>query len=250
MRIRTTLLAVVALLSGGVAACSHPSLVDRTSATAPGARDLAQLGAAGDLRRQHLLAYGFRNGGRVGGIDFPKRPDLAVAWLKRAAEQGDRDALFWLALATYAGKDVPRSASGGFKLMRRAAELGDPRAQISVSISFRVGAGTAKDPARAERWFQAAVASSAELWRRLQAARVFVLHKQPLPATARLWYFAGFAICTRQLPFDSETNKRLLSAAARSGDPAAKRDLRVGAYLYGRNRYSPFCGHWIARVHS
>lgn len=231
-----------------VAACASSDLGERTGVVLSGANLVTKSALAGDLRQQHLLAYGFRNGGLVRGIDFPKRPDLAVAWLKRAAEQGDRDALFWLALTTYAGKDMPRSATRGFDLMRRAAELGDARAQMSVSISYRIGAGVARDPARAERWFKAAVASSAELWRRLQARRLFILNKPPLPDSARLWYLAGFAICTRQLPFDSPTNERLLSAAARSGDPEAKRALVEGAYLHGRDRHSSFCRRRSIRV--
>ncbi len=236
------------LLTVLAVACAPASLTDRTGLAAPAALDAARRAAGGDLRQQHLLAYGFRNGGLVRGIDFPKRPDLAVAWLKRAAEQGDRDALFWLALATYSGKGVARSATRGFDLMRRAAELGDARAQISVSISYRIGAGVARDPAHAERWFQAAVASSAALWRRLQARRLFVLDKPPLPDSARLWYLAGVAICTRQLPSDGPTNERLLSAAARSGDPEAKRALVEGAYLHGRDRRSSFCHRRSIRV--
>jgi TPR repeat protein len=81
-------------------------------------------------------------------------PAAAQNWLMQAATAGNAPAMLDLSALLYRLGD----RTGGAMWLRRAAESGLPRAEALWGEDLRVGAGTAPDEAAAVAWFQKAAA--------------------------------------------------------------------------------------------
>jgi TPR repeat protein len=88
-----------------------------------------------------------------------EQPEKARAWWTRAAEKGDMESQYNLAMALWndpgPGKDTARS----FHYLHRAAAQGLTAAQTRLGILYATGDGVAIDPIEAHKWF--AIASLA-----------------------------------------------------------------------------------------
>ena len=63
----------------------------------------------------------------------------AVAWYRRAADRGDRDAMFALAMMHMMGRPGPVNRDEGAKLMAAAARLKHPIASYNLAMLYLEG---------------------------------------------------------------------------------------------------------------
>ncbi|EPE94409.1 tetratricopeptide repeat protein [Rhizobium grahamii] len=90
------------------------------------------------------------------GAGVEKNPQIAHAWLEKAAAAGNAGSLLALADEALAQRtDAGNAASVGF--LRQAAEQGDVEAMMRISLSYRDGKGTQKDGDAAEAWHRRAM---------------------------------------------------------------------------------------------
>ena len=76
----------------------------------------------------------------------------AVAWYRRAAEQGDARAQYNLGGMYREGRGVPPDAAGAVAWYRRAAEQGHVRAQYNLGGMYAEGLGVPPDAVEAFMW--------------------------------------------------------------------------------------------------
>ena len=62
------------------------------------------------------------------GVGILKKPELAVYWFQRAADQNYPGGMYQLALSKLAGLGTPEDEKGGMALMQKAAQAGSIRA--------------------------------------------------------------------------------------------------------------------------
>ena len=81
---------------------------------------------------------------------------LAIAWLRKSAEQALPQAQYNLGLLYENGAGVPRSQTDATAWFRRAAEQGHTDAQVSLATQYMLGRGAPKDLAQAAIWYERA----------------------------------------------------------------------------------------------
>jgi uncharacterized protein len=86
------------------------------------------------------------------GID----PADAVKWYRKAAEQGDAVAQYYLGLMYLNGKGVPEDDAEAVKWFRKAAEQGNAKAQYYLGFMYANGTGVPEDDAEAVKWYRKA----------------------------------------------------------------------------------------------
>jgi TPR repeat protein len=89
----------------------------------------------------------------MNGDGVPRNPARGVALLRPAAEAGDRDAQFMLALAYRSGQGVAASDAEAARWLDRAARQGHVQAQYLLGLAYLRGRGVAADPKTAVSWF-------------------------------------------------------------------------------------------------
>jgi len=85
--------------------------------------------------------------------------DGAVAWLERAAEDGDPAVLNQLADFYEAGEVLPQNSALALENYRRAAEGGAPAAQLAMARRYATGNGVPQDYVAAHVWANLAAAA-------------------------------------------------------------------------------------------
>ena len=80
----------------------------------------------------------------------------AVLYFRIAAQQGDANAQFNLALCYSQGQGVEQDQSEAARWYRKAAEQGDAKAQYNLARCYEHGKGVEQDQAEAIRWYRAA----------------------------------------------------------------------------------------------
>lgn len=101
--------------------------------------------------RQGMFALGIAH---LNGAGVPKDRKLAQAWFEKAAAQKHAGALYNLGVIAIDAdiQDFPRAA----KLFRQAADLGDIDAAYGLAVLFREGTGVARDRAESVKWLKRA----------------------------------------------------------------------------------------------
>jgi len=89
--------------------------------------------------------------------------DQSVHYLRLAAQAGDPEAQYNLAMMFQTGKGVGRNAQEAFNYLVQAAEQGLARAQSRLALAYGAGDGVANDPIEAHKWLLAAHAANDEL---------------------------------------------------------------------------------------
>ena len=139
---------------------------------------------AGDLTSQMMLAWMYAHKSIIGLQDV----DVALSWMKRAAEQDhppaiyqvgvlyawhgrDQEAFPWykraaqknwepaifsLGIAYAYGNGTPQDAKRGFEIIGTLANAGNVGAQIALGHLFLKGVGTEENPQLARRWYKMA----------------------------------------------------------------------------------------------
>ena len=80
----------------------------------------------------------------------------AAKWFRMAAEQGDADSQFALAIMYAEGNGVPQDDTEAAKWYRKAAEQGDAEAQYNLALIYATGKVGKQDYAEAAKWFHMA----------------------------------------------------------------------------------------------
>lgn len=93
--------------------------------------------------------------GPLHSVAGPADADMANRYL-RAAEQGDPAAQVYVAALYSAGVGFRQSDRDAFQWFLRAAEQGNDRAELVVAGLYAIGRGTSKDNVSAYRWASAA----------------------------------------------------------------------------------------------
>ncbi len=85
-------------------------------------------------------------------------PDLlgAVRWFRAAAEKGNPEAQYLLAVRYLNGQGVEQSPTEAVNWLRRAAEQGHAGAQDSLGVRYATGQGIEQNDIEALRWFRKA----------------------------------------------------------------------------------------------
>ena len=139
-----------------------PAAVAEVEAVPPAAADvdvgelevarLRLLAGQGNATAQRELGERYEEG--RGGVvqDYSE----AVAWYRRAADQGDVRGQGNLGAMYGNGTGVPRNDEVALMWFRRAADQGDARGQNGLGTMFLDGLGVGQDDAEAVRWFRQA----------------------------------------------------------------------------------------------
>ena len=83
----------------------------------------------------------------------------AVAWYRKAAEQGEPDAQTSLGELCANGDGTPKDDGEAIKWFQKAAEQGDASAQINLGRMFEAGRGISRDTVEAYMWFSLGAAA-------------------------------------------------------------------------------------------
>jgi len=84
----------------------------------------------------------------------------ADLWLRRAAEQGNADAQFWLGVGYEQGRLGSTDYREAFKWLQKAAEHGHPDAQVSLGQMYEDGEFVPQSYALAAKWYRKAAEHS------------------------------------------------------------------------------------------
>ena len=92
----------------------------------------------------------------------------AVAWNRKAAEQGDSEAQFNLGCLYVDGNGVSRDLKQAVAWYRRAAKQNHAPSQLSLGILYGRGEGVPRDDVQSYMWFGLAATQGDEKARELQ----------------------------------------------------------------------------------
>ena len=145
-------LALALGLAGATAAHANETTAKDASARPSEQERLLGNAEAGHLPSQLKLARRYETG--QGG--FPKDAEQALAWYRRAAEAGDPGAQIRLSKAYSNGRVVPKDDSQAVEWLSRAAERKHPRAMYLMAIHYEQGKGVPKNLVLAHLWMQRA----------------------------------------------------------------------------------------------
>jgi TPR repeat protein len=81
-----------------------------------------------------------------------------MAWWRKAADQGNTQAMNKLGVAYLLGKFVPRDAEQSASWVRRAAETDDPIGELQLGMDYAIGNGVPHDRDQAVFWLRKAEA--------------------------------------------------------------------------------------------
>src|SRR5579871_2170216 len=74
------------------------------------------------------------------------------------AQNGNRDAQFYLGVMYTDGEGVEKNLTEAMKWFRQAADQGSPDAQYNLGLAYSAGSGVPRDSNEALRWFRLAAA--------------------------------------------------------------------------------------------
>ena len=110
-----------------------------------------QLALKGDPVAQNQWGYELLNGiGKLQNIEE------GLSWIRKAADQGNKKAIYNLAVIHQSGKYVELDLGKSFSLMSEAARMGLPEAQTGLGLMYEKGHGTAPDMNEALYWYRRA----------------------------------------------------------------------------------------------
>jgi len=107
---------------------------------------------AGDESAQFVLGTAYYLGLNGAEQDYEK----AFYWWKKAAEQGNPDAQISMGFCYYGGKGIEQSNSKAFYWWKKAAEQGNPEAQVQLGLCYSGGIGVEKSKSKAIYWLRKA----------------------------------------------------------------------------------------------
>jgi TPR repeat protein len=148
----------------------------------------------------------------------------AIRWYRKAAEQGDAGAQYWLGWFyqshRFDGNGRPvNDYAESVRWLKAAAEQGHPDAQLELGNAYREGRGVVRDEAQQGRWYQASHRNKDGASRLIQQPQCAAVAGLPV-------FAAVFAACNRG---DEGETSRQLTVLAKQGNAQAQNWL---GYLY------------------
>jgi hypothetical protein len=115
---------------------------------------LINLAEGGSVQDQLSLGGIYSLGKDVSGVtrDYAE----AFKWFRKAAEQGNAKAQYFLGRMYYYGEGIPKDYAEAAIFYRKAAEQGDLLAQFHLGICYASGEGVAKDTVEAYAYYNLA----------------------------------------------------------------------------------------------
>ena len=107
-------------------------------------KDDSEMDALDQLSIGHEFYYGDR---------FPANHAVAVEWYRRAAEQNNAEAQYFLGLMTFRGEGVPQNDAEAAKWFTKAAEQGLAYAQDGLGFLYASTEGVMQNDDKALMWF-------------------------------------------------------------------------------------------------
>ncbi len=98
----------------------------------------------------------------LNGMAVAKDARVAATWLRQASELGQTDAQFLYASMIYRGDGVPQDHREALHWFRRAAMAGHAEAQLNLGLMHERGDGTRADDVRAHMWINLAASRFSE----------------------------------------------------------------------------------------
>ena len=129
---------------------------------------MTQEANAGNVVFQAQLGFAYTFGYVADYV--PKDPATGFLWLKKAAENGHRDAQANLGISLMNGRGVTADPIEAIKWLRMGAEQGHANAQYNLGLAYRDGKGVTEDSVEGFKWIATAMErnlgpASAELQR-------------------------------------------------------------------------------------
>lgn len=173
---------------------------------------------------------------------FANAVEPDIPRIQANAERGSIQQEIELAGAYFEGRGVSRDEKQAAYWYEKAANSGDPGAQLQIGFFYEAGVGVERDPARAALWFQRAIASGSV------AAKVNLgvaymwgsgVRKDPELATklfreaaekgsgAGAYFLADAYYFGTGVPKDPDQAKHWLELAAKRHDPQAELSLGI-----------------------
>jgi len=95
----------------------------------------------------------------------------AVAWYRKAADQGEADAQYLLGATYEKGRGVAQDFAQAAAWYRKAAGQGDADAQFILGFMYEKGEGVPQDYAQAHMWYNLTASRAPDAETRALAAR-------------------------------------------------------------------------------
>lgn len=92
----------------------------------------------------------------LGQGGLPRDPKTALVWYRRAANDGDCDAMTELGRCYYHGIGTRQDFKKAAQWYRKAADLGNSDAQYALGVAYEHGEGVEKNPRTAMAWYKQA----------------------------------------------------------------------------------------------
>lgn len=139
----------------------HPGAGQRLSLGSRQGRDAQGRQCARNPRVSLLHAFerrrlGFADDKDLTGLDARQDYVEAAKWWRKAAEQGDVNAQYFLAHMYMSGRGVPQDFGEAAQRFRPLAEQGISNAQYFLGIMYLDGRGVLQDDVMAHMWFNIA----------------------------------------------------------------------------------------------
>ena len=153
------------------------------------------------------------------GRGVPQDDAEAVAWYRRAAEQGNARAQYNLGGMYREGRGVPQDDAEAVAWYRRAAEQGHARAQYNLGGMYREGRGVPQDDVEAHMWLTIAASRSTGAERELivtvrdaGAVRMSPADLREAERRAQAWRAAHQGMRNRAVPPSGTAREGLIIA--------------------------------------
>lgn len=165
-RLHTAILPVALLLASAYATAGAAQSSDpekRAKYEQMKLPELVRKANANDPAAQFELGSRF-NYGRAA----PKNNVEALRWLRRAGQNGDREAQRLLAVKLYNGYDIAADPDEALLWAQRLADAGDVPAQMMAGNMFANGEGSPRDLVQAYKWYDIAATTAQQTDDQLQ----------------------------------------------------------------------------------
>jgi localization factor PodJL len=134
-----------------MAALARHAAPEKLAAAASPLDRLAMLAQAGNAKAELLMGLRYL---QAPAPDQPK----AANWIRRAADQHEPLAQYWLGTLYEKGNGVAPDAAEAVRWYEAAAGQGNRKAMHALGVAYAEGLGTQKDYSEAARWFTKAAA--------------------------------------------------------------------------------------------
>ena len=207
-----------------------------------------ELALKGDPVAQNQWGYELLN-----GIGKLQNVEEGLSWIRKAADQGNKKAIYNLAVIHQSGKYVELDLGKSFSLMSEAARMGLPEAQTGLGLMYEKGHGTAPDINEALYWYRRAAMFGKEATAKMGHYKKNLLHnrkEQYLHGDRDAQFLLGNLYengAEGVIPNPAEAVRWYEDAAVR-GDAASQARLAIMLGIHGKPRTDKITAYAWAKL--